>query len=414
MATALGKIQLRHRTAIANNPSYDVSANVILDTLVSGATAPGDLGIDGDVMVRDSTQTDGWGWQTVAGLITPVGVPEGGTGLTSVTAGDLLYGAGASALVPFATPAAGQVLVSGTVPAWSATPTLTSLTATGAVIAGTQVQIAGSGALNFLTSSLLSAPTDGIFTMTNAAGTGFTALQFGGTSSSFPALKRSGTGFLVRLADDSGPSDISAQNFISSSSVEVGSSVAGTGAIRLGTGLSGGIYVKQGVSGGDSSLIAGDPASNGVIIDGTGGGTTFGANVTVSNNRGIFWINAAGNASPQCLLLDNNNLLTVGGLGNSSQQNGLLLATGTGVFRFEHQTSATPVIQFGGQTSSFPAFKRSSATVMIRLADDSAYAEMDALGYSAGGTAGISASITTAALVGKTITVVNGIITAFA
>ncbi len=35
-------------------------------------------------------------------------------------------------------------------------------------------------------------------------------------------------------------------------------------------------------------------------------------------------------------------------------------------------------LQFGGTTSSFPALKRSSATLQVRLADDSAYSVMDA------------------------------------
>jgi hypothetical protein len=35
-------------------------------------------------------------------------------------------------------------------------------------------------------------------------------------------------------------------------------------------------------------------------------------------------------------------------------------------------------LQFGGTTSSFPALKRSSATLEVRLADDSAYAQIDA------------------------------------
>jgi hypothetical protein len=62
-----------------------------------------------------------------------------------------------------------------------------------------------------------------------------------------------------------------------------------------------------------------------------------------------------------------------------------------------------------GATSSFPALKRSSAELQVRLADDSAYAQVDALGYSAGGAAGASGTFTTADA--KTVTVTNGIIT---
>ena len=43
----------------------------------------------------------------------------------------------------------------------------------------------------------------GVLTLLNAALDGFNRLQFGGTTSSFPALKRSSTVLQSRLADDS-------------------------------------------------------------------------------------------------------------------------------------------------------------------------------------------------------------------
>jgi len=67
-------------------------------------------------------------------------------------------------------------------------------------------------------------------------------------------------------------------------------------------------------------------------------------------------------------------------------------------------------LMFGGSTSSFPALKRSTTTLQCRLADDSAYAQFDALGYSVGGAAGASGTVTAA----STVTVVNGIITVIA
>ena len=44
---------------------------------------------------------------------------------------------------------------------------------------------------------------DGVFTISNGARTDFSLLRFGGTTSSFPALKRSTTSLQARLADDS-------------------------------------------------------------------------------------------------------------------------------------------------------------------------------------------------------------------
>lgn len=61
--------------------------------------------------------------------------------------------------------------------------------------------------------SVISSPADGTIRFTNAATTGFDRLQFGGTSASFPALKRSGTALQVKLADDSAFASIRLDSF---------------------------------------------------------------------------------------------------------------------------------------------------------------------------------------------------------
>jgi hypothetical protein len=55
---------------------------------------------------------------------------------------------------------------------------------------------------NWVQRTRFSSPADGQFLIQNSAGTDFGLLQFGGTTSSFPALKRSSTALQVRLADD--------------------------------------------------------------------------------------------------------------------------------------------------------------------------------------------------------------------
>ncbi|NBW16668.1 MAG: hypothetical protein EBR82_52695 [Caulobacteraceae bacterium] len=52
---------------------------------------------------------------------------------------------------------------------------------------------------------------------------------------------------------------------------------------------------------------------------------------------------------------------------------------GAGILRVQSDTSDFGRMNFGGDTSSFPALKRSSATLQVRLADDSAYSVIDAL-----------------------------------
>lgn len=74
------------------------------------------------------------------------------------------------------------------------------------------------------------------------------------------------------------------------------------------------------------------------------------------------------------------------------------------------QTTAT-LFTLGGTAATFPALKRSSTAIQVRLADDSNYAPLAASGYSAGATAGIaSCTVVTA---GATITITGGIVTAF-
>ena len=56
---------------------------------------------------------------------------------------------------------------------------------------------------------------DGTFLLTNNAATDFGLLQFGGTTSAFPALQRTGTGLRVYTADAGANGDFSAGNFTS-------------------------------------------------------------------------------------------------------------------------------------------------------------------------------------------------------
>src|SRR5215510_9029741 len=65
-------------------------------------------------------------------------------------------------------------------------------------------------------------PADGQIVFLDNAGTSFSLLNFGGTTSAFPALKRSGAAFLVRLGDDSADGSLQAATLTASSKVFVG------------------------------------------------------------------------------------------------------------------------------------------------------------------------------------------------
>lgn len=56
-----------------------------------------------------------------------------------------------------------------------------------------------------------------------------------------------------------------------------------------------------------------------------------------------------------------------------------VLATNDGTEKLRVGTALSTFLSFGGQTTSFPAIKRSSAALQIRLADDSGFAELDSL-----------------------------------
>lgn len=72
------------------------------------------------------------------------------------------------------------------------------------IYAGNALWAPGGGYLGFYGRAALTAPTGGTdLTLNNGSFNGFGKLNFGGTTSSFPALKRSTTTLQARLADDS-------------------------------------------------------------------------------------------------------------------------------------------------------------------------------------------------------------------
>lgn len=74
---------------------------------------------------------------------------------------------------------------------------------------------ASSGWFYWNSRSIMYSPSNGTILFTNTAETDFSRLMLGGTTSSFPSLKRSGTSLLVRLADDSGDAGFGALSFTS-------------------------------------------------------------------------------------------------------------------------------------------------------------------------------------------------------
>lgn len=152
-----------------------------------------------------------------------------------------------------------------------------------------------SNTLSCTNRTAFSCPADGVLTLSVNVGGDFDRLQFGGTSASFPALKRSSAALQARLADDTNFADFTAQAI----------------------------------------------TANNNLIWGT-------SNVLACNNRTAF-------ACPADGILT----LSVNAGGDFGRLN------------------------FGGTSSSFPALKRSSAVLQVRLADDSLFADLTAANITA-------------------------------
>ena len=127
-------------------------------------------------------------------LTTPLAVGSGGTGMTTLTTNGVLFGNGTSAVQVTAQGAANSVLTANAgAPSFSATPTVTSLTATGAgslvalatpprVISSVQFEAAARFAENFANSGTATFNSQGLVLATGATGTSYDRIRWEATS----------------------------------------------------------------------------------------------------------------------------------------------------------------------------------------------------------------------------------------
>jgi hypothetical protein len=92
-----------------------------------------------------------------------------------------------------------------------------SLGSSGDIDAGDDVGLVGD--LAWTSRSLIRSPSNGLLTLYNFAANDFNRLQFGGTSASFPSIQRSGTGLIVRLADDSANTSLTASDLVATGTI---------------------------------------------------------------------------------------------------------------------------------------------------------------------------------------------------
>jgi hypothetical protein len=342
-------------------------------TLVGGPDWDTEHEFDGDatggLLVRDSSQPFGAAWITgvatgrvlVSGgvgvrpawsaapsltsltLSTPLAAGSGGTGQSSFAIGDLLYASGAAALSKLADVATGQVLVSGGVgaaPAWSATPTLTSLTLGTALAAGS----GGTGQSSYAVGDLLYASGAAALSKLADVATGSVLVSGGVTTA--PAWSTSPT--LTKVLVGDGLVGTPAFAF---------SSETGLGFYRISSGVLGIANDQY-----NASAPVAQVSTAGLTLAGTSTGYRFTADASAAST------------------VDTS--LTRGGAA------GKVTIVGT-----------TPMLQFGSTANTAPAFKASSAVVQARLADDSAFADLSAaIITAAAGTATPAAGSTAARL----------------
>lgn len=223
--------------------------------------------------------------------------------------------------------------------------------------------------------SQIKSATDGIIQLLDSAGTDFTRLTFGGTTSSFPSIKRNGTAINFRLADDSADASITAGSATLSGASTIADTVgAGSGSLAgsmlsmtqtwntSGNPTAIKLNVTNTASGAAALLM--DLQVGGVSqfkVDKIGSITLVGS---VSAFNGVFagLVRAAAASKIQWA-----SSTSMGGA-----VNGTLLLTNNAATDF---TS----VQYGGTTSSFPAHKKNGATIETRLADDSGFAAVQSL-----------------------------------
>jgi hypothetical protein len=97
-----------------------------------------------------------------------------------------------------------------------------TMTTSGSIVAGGNISIP-TGANKFSWNNLtqLTCTADGNILIRNNASTDFGLMQYGGTTSSFPAWQRSSAGIIARLADNSANTTVTASTFISTATVRL-------------------------------------------------------------------------------------------------------------------------------------------------------------------------------------------------
>jgi hypothetical protein len=152
-----------------------------------------------------SALADGPLFTTTAGRAILSSTNLTGAGITNTAPGTLAANLAAGANVTLTTGANGQISIAASGGGGGAGDNWTSSGTTNSTLSGigSGYQFVATNAFSFPAKSQIQSTADGYVMLLDNAGTSFTGLRFGGTSSSFPMLKRSSALFELKLADDS-------------------------------------------------------------------------------------------------------------------------------------------------------------------------------------------------------------------
>lgn len=259
----------------------------------------------------------------------------------------------------------------------------------------TSVRAGAAGSFYWNGRTLISAPADGNLLAWDSANTSFGRFMLGGTTSSFPAIKRSSATIAFRLADDSAYTAITAAagTFSGLTSANAGLVVADTALAGSGSLAGSAISATQtwNTSGAPTAIklnVTNTASGAGALLmDLQVGSTSYfkvakdGA-ITTNNgaiNTGSGAITTSGNVSGNNWL---GSTAVRAGASSIFYWNGRsqMQSPSDGVITmWNAATTDFSRLQFGGTTSSYPAIKRSSTELQTRLADDSGYAAIQSL-----------------------------------
>lgn len=179
-----------------------------------------------------------------------------------------------------------------------------TITATGVISTASNLEAGPSAQIIFASRSKLRSAVDGNIQLGNFGNTDFGLLQFGGTTSSFPSIKRNGAVLNFRLADDSADCDVTAaKTTLSGPLITTPQALSGAGAVNITTGATAftstgaaqALTLADGTNGQIKTIVHVSDGGSGVLTPTTKSGyttitfTNIGDSVTLQFFTGAGW-----------------------------------------------------------------------------------------------------------------------------